>query len=189
MDASHFTGVTSIFGERYETGLGIRVAIIDGSRNLRDDPDRLRSWAPAPLRPRTQCDGPSHRHHAGDCGHRVAGRQNIILAVGTFSPPALGYGQSLGCRCWSASVALRRGGQSDGEGGAFARALALRANTAAVHLDDCFADGETEPETFRPHFELLERSENFLEKLRFNANAVVGHFNSDRIWRVVVGAN
>ena len=37
-----------------------------------------------------QCDGPGDRHHAGDRRDWIAGRQDLVLALGTFSSPALG---------------------------------------------------------------------------------------------------
>lgn len=49
---------------------------------------------------------------------------------------------------------LWRDGQSDGKGGAFATAFALRVNPATVHLNNRLPDGEPEAETFAPFFEL-----------------------------------
>src|SRR5213594_3696580 len=189
MGARDPAGITSLFDQRNETGLGVCVAFVNGCGNLCDDSDWIRSGPFASLWSRIKRDGPGDRDHAGDRGDRIVGGQNFVLTLGTVSPPALGHRKSLRCRRWLALAARRRGGQSDSKGCAFALAFALRANAAAMHFDNCFTDGETETETFTPHFQLLEGSENFLEKFRFNSNTVVGHFNRDRIWRAVVRAN
>jgi hypothetical protein len=47
-------------------------------------------------------DGPGDWYHAGHRRDRFVGGQNLVLALGTFSPPPLGNGPSVGCRCWSA---------------------------------------------------------------------------------------
>src|SRR5205085_10983974 len=93
--ARHSSGIAPLFNQRNETRLGVRVAFINGCGNLRDDPDRLWSRPSSSLRPRTKRNGPSDRHHARDCCDRLIGGQNFVFALGTFSPPALGNGQSL----------------------------------------------------------------------------------------------
>src|ERR1700730_17034994 len=90
MDTRHFAGFASVSRQRNETGLGVCMAFINGRGNLCHHSDRIRSWPFASLRPRTQRDGPGNRHHAGDRRDRIAGGQNFVLAVGTFSPPPLG---------------------------------------------------------------------------------------------------
>ncbi len=97
MGARPFAGVASLSGQRNETGLGVCVAFINGRGNLCNDPHRFWPWSPSPLRPRIKRDGPGDRDHAGDRRDRIVGGQNFVLAVGTFSPPALGHGQSVSC--------------------------------------------------------------------------------------------
>ena len=58
----------------------------------------------------------------------------LVLALGTLSPPALGYGQSL-------NETLLRDRQGDREDRAFARAFASGADRAAMHFDNRLADG------------------------------------------------
>jgi NitT/TauT family transport system permease protein len=55
-----------------QTGMGVCLALFDGSRNLRDHCDRIRFRPVAALRPGFECDGSGHWDYAGDCGDRVA---------------------------------------------------------------------------------------------------------------------
>ena len=59
--------------------------------------------------------------------------------------------------------------QIDNERRAFAKSRAVRADTAAVHLDDRFANGETEAEAFLVRINLLKGIEDFVEKLRLDS--------------------
>src|SRR5713101_4355543 len=95
MDARHFTGIAAIFGERHETRLGVCLALTHGRGNLCDHSHWIWSRPSAPLRTRTQRDGPGHRNHAGDYRYRVARGQNSLLPMGTFSPSPLGHGKTL----------------------------------------------------------------------------------------------
>src|ERR1700730_9791165 len=95
MAVRSFAGVASLFGQRNETGLGVCMAFLNGRGNLRDHSDWIRSWPFAPLRARTQRDGPGNRDHAGDRRDRLIGGQNFVLALGTLSPSPLGNGPSV----------------------------------------------------------------------------------------------
>ena len=97
MDARPFAGLASISGQRNETGLGVCVAFINGRGDLCNDSDRIRPGPFASLWSRIKRDGPGDRDHARDCRDRFVGRQNIVLALGTFSPSPLGNGPSVGC--------------------------------------------------------------------------------------------
>src|SRR5712671_2452797 len=156
MVARPVAGLASLPCQRNETGLGVCVAFINGRGNLCDDSDRIRPGPFASLWPRIKRDGPGDRDHARNCRDRFVGGQNLVLAMGTFSPSPLGNGPSVGCRSWSAFVELRRDRQSNREGGAFASPFAWSTDAAAVHFDDRLTDGLTETETFPSHFELLE---------------------------------
>src|SRR3982750_2953265 len=101
MDARHFARVASLSGQRNETGLGVCLAIINGGGNLCDDSDRIRSRPFASLWPGTQRDGPSDWDHVGDRGDRFVGRQNFVLALGTFSSPPMGNWPGVRWRYWS----------------------------------------------------------------------------------------
>jgi hypothetical protein len=48
-----------------------------------------------------------------------------------------------------------------------------------VHFDDCFANCETEPETFPPRIGLFERVKDSFDKLRFDAHAAVTDLDGD----------
>src|SRR5215471_17957920 len=71
--------------------MGLRVALADGGRDLRHDPDRLWARPSAPLRSRTQRHGPSDRDHAGDHRDRTCDRQNAVRALGAFHAPTMGH--------------------------------------------------------------------------------------------------
>src|SRR5206468_2525421 len=63
---------------------------------------------------------------------------------------------------------------------AFPWSLAACTNSALVHFDDCFADRETEPETFATRIRLFERIKNSFDKLWFDAHAAVIDLDGDR---------
>src|SRR6202158_4199105 len=91
MDLCDLAGIVAVPRQRHETRMGFCLALAHACGNLLDHSDRLRSRPPLALWPRTQRHGSSYRHHAGDHFHRFARRQDSFLAVGTFSPPALGH--------------------------------------------------------------------------------------------------
>src|ERR1700730_16649271 len=90
MDLCDLAGIVAVPRQRHETRMGFCLALAHGCGNLRDHSNRVRSRPPLALWPRAQRHGSSYWHHAGDHFHRFARRQDSFLAVGTFSPPALG---------------------------------------------------------------------------------------------------
>jgi len=78
--------------------------------------------------------------------------------------------------------------QIDNERRAFAKSRAVPADTAAVHLDDRFANGQTEAEAFLVRINLLKGIEDFVEKLRLDSDAGVADLDGDGLRRWVASA-
>ena len=55
-----------------------------------------------------------------------------------------------------------------------------------MHFDDCFANRETEPETFPPRIGLFEWIKDSFDKLWFDAHAAVADLDADRLWVRIV---
>src|SRR5262249_15564627 len=84
-------GVTAIPHQWHEAGLGVRLALADGRRDLRHHPDRLRPGTPAALRAGVELHGPGDRHHAGDRADRTSGRQVAVRTLGTLFASSVGH--------------------------------------------------------------------------------------------------
>jgi hypothetical protein len=68
----HSASVTAVYRQRHETRLGVRLALADGGRDLRDDFDWLWARPFAALRSRIKCHGPGYRRHVRHRRYRTA---------------------------------------------------------------------------------------------------------------------
>src|SRR5260370_2728782 len=62
----------------------------------------------------------------------------------------------------------------------------MSTNSAGMHFDDSFADGETESQSFALRIGLFEGVEDFFYKLWFDADAVVTDLDRDPSWVRIV---
>ena len=79
--------------------------------------------------------------------------------------------------------------QLDQKSGPFSQTIAARADPAAVHIDDGFADRETQTQTLALGVDLFEGVEDLLEKLRFNTDAAIADLNADAVLGGIVRAH
>src|SRR6266403_4645944 len=82
-----------------------------------------------------------------------------------------------------------RGLEIDHEFRAFPRTFTEGADRAAVHLDDRFADGESEAEAFLASAALLEGVEDFFEMMWFDPNTGVADFDPQGLGLGIKGAD
>jgi hypothetical protein len=90
MDAGDPAGIAALRGQRHEAGLGLRLAVADGGRDICHHPDRFRPWPSAAIWPRVERDGSGDRRDGGDRGDRPDRGQGALFTVGAFPASALG---------------------------------------------------------------------------------------------------